>query len=212
MKTALQEFLTSIIVGNRPMASQIMKQQHEELPDILDLYETLFKPSLYQVGTLWEYNKISVAEEHMATAVCEALMNELYPSIVSNIELDRKVIVTCAPNESHQLGAKMVADIFEKNKWNAKFLGANTPLTELIRYIEQEKPYCVGISLSVYFNMPMLLEMVKTIRRYFPQQRIFVGGQAFMHLHGNPPSELNGVPILKDLYELNKYIQTLNIK
>lgn len=46
------------------------------------LYENIIKKSLYEVGELWESNKITVATEHLASAIVEAILNELYFTIV----------------------------------------------------------------------------------------------------------------------------------
>jgi len=42
----------------------------------------------------------------------------------------------------------MVADMLEMNGWDGYFIGANTPLPELIRFIESKNPDLIGLSLS----------------------------------------------------------------
>ena len=63
------EFLENLLIGNRQMCSKIAKQYLSEDHSIKDLYEDVFKEALYEVGLLWENNKISVAVEHMATVL-----------------------------------------------------------------------------------------------------------------------------------------------
>lgn len=40
------------------------------------------KPALYELGRLWEQNKISVATEHLATAITEEILNGFYTDII----------------------------------------------------------------------------------------------------------------------------------
>lgn len=205
-----KNYIHNLLNGERRKASQYIFSLLEEGMSILQVYEEVMKPALYEVGELWEFNKVSVAEEHMATAVSEAIMNELYPQVVSNIHLEKTVVISCIPNELHQVGAKMVADTFELQGWDSKFLGANTPTSELIRFIEKEKPHVLGLSLSIYFNLPILIQLIEQVRLSIPDQSIFVGGQAFAHVKENEiPSSLEGVHVLSNLTGLSQLIQKL---
>ena len=51
---------------------------------IPDIYRDVFQDALYEIGTLWETNQISVAEEHMGTAITQYVMSNLwkYPTFV----------------------------------------------------------------------------------------------------------------------------------
>jgi methanogenic corrinoid protein MtbC1 len=87
--------------------------------------------------------------------------------------------VASVVNEFHQVGAKMVADICELRGWDSYFLGANTPLDDLIRLVDNKKPDLLGLSVSIYFSMPGLLKVLDSVRAHYPRLEIIVGGQAF---------------------------------
>jgi MerR family transcriptional regulator, light-induced transcriptional regulator len=130
------DYLQNLLTGNRANCSAIAKQYLAQNPSIQDLYEEVFKVALYEVGHLWETNKITVATEHMATAITEGILNELYESLIPQKIYNKKVVVACVENEQHQVGIKMVADIFEMKGWESFFLGTGIPITELIKFIE----------------------------------------------------------------------------
>ena len=69
-------FLENLLNGNKTNCSAIAKQYLDINPSIMDLYEDILKNALYTVGILWETNKISVATEHLATAITEGIFNE----------------------------------------------------------------------------------------------------------------------------------------
>jgi hypothetical protein len=48
---------------------------------VKSLYKDLFQKSLYRVGEVWEFNRISVAREHLATAITEGFLNLIYPML-----------------------------------------------------------------------------------------------------------------------------------
>jgi methanogenic corrinoid protein MtbC1 len=173
-----KEFLDALISGNHSLCFDLVNSYLIKPISIMELYENIFKKAMYDVGKLWEYNKISVATEHMASAIVESIMSHLYFEIISK-ETKRKktVIATCVENEFHQIGIKMISDLFEMNGWNANFLGANTPTSELLSFIKHTKPDLLSISLSLYFNLIGLERMIQKVQKEFPDLTILVGGK-----------------------------------
>lgn len=205
-----RDFLQNLLKGNRANCSSIARQYLAQNPSIKDLYETVFKVALYEVGRLWETSQITVATEHMATAVTEGILNELFEQIVPQKKYNKKVVVTCVENEKHQVGIKMVADIFELKGWESFYLGTGIPISELIKFIRETQPDILAISLSVYFNFANLLKMLEILRSEFPNLQIILGGQAFSRTSDETILRLGNVLFLPDLYLLEKYIETIN--
>jgi MerR family transcriptional regulator, light-induced transcriptional regulator len=174
-----QNYLSFLLEGNKDECGQIVGDLLQRDVSVRRLYSELFQPSLYEIGRLWETNRISVAAEHLATSITESLMGLVYPKLFTGDRLDRSAVIACSTNEYHQVGARMVADIFELNRWHGHFIGANTPMKDLLSVIDRIKPDMVGLSISIFFNMKTLIETVESIRAAFPQQDIIVGGQAF---------------------------------
>lgn len=175
-----QDYLTALLAGDRARCAALVDRLLED--DIVPetIYTDLFQRSLYRVGELWEQNRVSVAVEHLATAITESLLAGVYPRILADRTPNgRRAVVSCGANEFHQVGARMVADILEHCGWDVWFLGANTPAEELLPLIEEKRPDAVGLSLSVYFSLARLTRMIEVIRSHHPGLDILVGGQAF---------------------------------
>lgn len=200
-------FLKYLLDGNKADASGFIHKLTSESIPIQSIYENIMKPALYKVGELWAVNKITVAEEHTATAITEGIMNELYPFIAnSNTGICGKVVVGCVEGEFHQVGARMVADMFEIKGWDTWFPGSNVPTAELIRYINKVNPDLVAISASIYFHLPMLAKMMDEIMSAFQGLDILVGGQAFRHGGISLLSAYPTASFIKDLQELEIFI------
>ncbi|MBS4060209.1 MAG: cobalamin-dependent protein [Bacteroidetes bacterium] len=174
-----KSYFDSLISGKRNDCRIIVDGLMTDHYSVEEIYSDLFQRSLYQVGEYWERNLISVATEHMATAITENLMILLQPAIFTTERVGKKAVIATVAGEYHQVGAKMVADIFEMNGWDGFFLGGNTPGNELIRFIDENKPDVIGLSLTIYFNFPVLISGIKQIRHYFDDTPLIVGGQAF---------------------------------
>ena len=199
-------FFNSLLQGNRLECRKLMKEFRNSNLSIIVLYEEIFKKSLYRIGEMWEYNKISVAVEHMATSITEGLMNELLPEIMNLERNNKTIVISSVENEEHQVGGKMVADIFEKNSWDTHYLGANTPMDELIEFCDKVKPDLICLSLSVYANVPVLLKEIRGIRG-ITNIPIIIGGQALRGVGTKIARELNNVFYFENLEAVENYIK-----
>jgi len=203
-----QPYLTSLLAGDRRTCQMQVEQLLASDIDIRQLYVGLFQHALYQVGELWEQNQISVAKEHLATAITESLLTLVYPVIFRVPRCGRRAVVSCVANEYHQLGGKMVADILELQGWDSYFLGANTPIDALLAMLEEKRPELLCLSLSVYFNLPSLLSAIQQVQGAFPGLRILVGGQAFRWGRIAEVEALKSVQIVSSIDALEQAILT----
>lgn len=147
--------------------------------DIENFYLKIVQPALYDIGNLWETGKISVAEEHLATAIVGRVMANIYTKF-PKIKRKAKAIVCSSPNEYHELGGRIVADLLEINGWDVYYLGANVPIEELIKLINKTKPKLVAMSVTMPFNIEKAAELIKRIREIKKvKPKIIVGGLAF---------------------------------
>ena len=80
---------------------------------ITDIYLDVFQESLYEIGRLWETNRIGVAEEHMGTAITQFIMANLYQYLEKSGVSRGRLVVTGIEGELHQVGANMISDILE---------------------------------------------------------------------------------------------------
>ena len=184
-------YLRHLLAGDRQTCLGIVADLMDRGVDLKSIYLGLFERSMHEVGELWETNNISVATEHIATAITENAMSLLHPIIFASERCGRKAIVSCVANEYHQVGGKMVADLFELNGWDGYFLGANTPIKDLLQMVAEKKPDLICLSLTLYANLPDLLRHIQTLHEAFPSTPILVGGQAF---RWGGRETLNGLP------------------
>ncbi len=196
----------NLLEGNRQECSKIVKNLLESKISILEIYENLFRRSLHDVGRLWEYNKISVAIEHMATSITESMINITYPYMFMQEKNGKKAIIACVSGEYHQIGSRMVADFFEIYGWDSYYVGGSTPTNELFDMIETKRPDILAISISIFFNMHSLIDLVSQINYTFPNLDIIAGGQAFNHGGFNSFSGYKNVQIISDIETLTKEI------
>jgi methanogenic corrinoid protein MtbC1 len=200
------DYFENLTAGRRMKCLDQVSSLLDQGIDLKMLYLDLFQKSLYEIGHLWETGKISVATEHMATAITEYLMTLAYPILFSAAHIGRSAIVSCVANEFHQIGGKMVADLIEASGWDSFFLGANTPVAEMIDMIQEKKPDILALSFSVFFNMPHLIAAIEQVRKANTHLPILVGGQAFQWGGGDIASKYPNLYFLESLPQVEIFL------
>lgn len=201
-----KEYLEALLKGDRKKCLHIADNLVQEGIHPMVIYEELFKVSLYEVGKLWEINAISVSTEYLATIITESIMNIILPEFVHCKKSKGMAVVACIENEEHQVGGKMVADVFENHGWDTKYLGANTSTKELVEFCETFHPEVICLSLTIYFNLPFLQKELKEIREKL-ETPIFLGGQALYNIGDEVAAKYKNVRYLANLYELERYFK-----
>ena len=113
---AYARYLEALLIGDRRRCREQFETWLAAGTPVRTIYQDLVQRSLYEVGALWEQGRVSVATEHLATAITESLLNLVYPWLFSQPHLGRSAVVTCAANEYHQIGGKMVAGFFNRRQ------------------------------------------------------------------------------------------------
>ena len=205
-ETTYDQYLAALLAGNRAECARIVQDLVSAGTQVKQLYTDLFQRSQYRVGELWEHQHISVAIEHLATAITERMLSLVHSMVLSGSQRDRTIIVACVADEYHQLGGRMIADFCELRGWRAPFLGANTPLADLLQLIAQRRPDLLGLSLSIYFNLPSLIKVLDAVSSQYPDLPILVGGQA---LRWGAKAALQPYPNVKCIDSLDELEQSM---
>jgi methanogenic corrinoid protein MtbC1 len=201
-------FLDALLQGDRIRCRQIIADVIGQGADIREIYIHIFQKALYRVGRLWEQNKLSIAEEHMASQIIDSLVTTAFASLPPQSACGKRCVVTCIDKEFHQIGAKMVSNIFELNGWSSFYLGGNIPWKEVLEVIKEKQPHIVAISFSFYMNYLRFLESLDHISKEFPDKQIIVGGQGLNEelieiLGQNYPKVIH----FSSIHELDRYLQ-----
>lgn len=184
-------FLQAILAGRREAAVAIVLEAHNAGHDLRDLYVEIFQEALYEVGRLWEANRITVADEHMATAITQYVVARVYERLPVAGERRGRAVITGVQGELHQVGANMVADLLEADGWDVRFLGTDMPLDGILKTAGDHQANLLGISATMLFNLPQVIELVERTRTELgaAAPRIILGGGAF-RLLPELPAEL----------------------
>lgn len=173
-----KDFLDALLRTDRHTAiAQVLQAADDGVP-IQQLYLDVFQPCLYEVGRLWQTGEASVAQEHFVSAAVQLAMAQLYPRLFATPRIGRAIVVASVGGELHEIGGRMVADIFELHGWDAHFTGANTPSHSVARLASDVGADAVAISATIPSHLPAVEEVVRAVREAVTVP-ILVGGRPF---------------------------------
>lgn len=175
-------FLSSLLQGDSRACQKIGADYVQSREDVMTFYLQIIQPAMYEIGRCWEMGEVSVAQEHLASAIVARVMSFLYQDYVLGEERkERRAVVTAAPNEFHETGAHMISDFLEINGWDVYYLGSNTPARDLKDLVLQKKPFLLAISVTMPFNLSGVKEIVQMVRdeEALENIRIMLGGMVF---------------------------------
>ncbi len=181
----MEQFLGALLRGEHQDCLKITEELVSTAVDLRSFYLQVIQPAMFRIGLLWEQGDISVAQEHLATAIVSRVMASLYPRFIIVEQTKGRALISAAPNEHHELGARMVADLLELDGWDVRYLGANVPVEDLQSMITNYKPFVLGLSVGMAFNLDKASKIIASVRNNPKLQdtRIMLGGQ---FLHNNP--------------------------
>ena len=174
-----RRYLDAILKGDTREAYSIVAEAKKNL-SILLVYEEILSKVMHEIGELWHKNIITVDKEHYATSVTQTVMTGFYQEIFSRPRR-KKTLLSCAVgNELHEMGIRMLSDIFDYHGWDTYYLGAALPQQAILSAIEEHQPELVALSVTMAPYLTTCEQVVKVIREKHPEMKIAVGGQAFI--------------------------------
>lgn len=177
----MKGYLRAILSGNRLIARELILDAFRAGMPIRQIYLHVFQPALYEVGQGWEQGKLSVAQEHLATAVTQTILSAIYAEADFPPSRGETALVACLSENYHEIGARMVADFLQFEGYNTLYLGANTPEDSVLNMIDELKPSVIGLPSTLGYQVEPVRQTIQKIRVDFRSYRptILVGGIAF---------------------------------
>lgn len=173
-------YLASQLTGDRREALRLVEDEGlgrgVSPPDI---HLSVVQPAQYEIGRLWQENSISVAQEHVATAISQLVLAFLYPRMPRAPRVEKRVMVACVEGEFHDMGARVCADFLEMGGFDVRFLGADVPAESLVLAAKHDKPDVVALSMSMIFHADTAKRTIKALRAATDGRvPILIGGHA----------------------------------
>jgi methanogenic corrinoid protein MtbC1 len=133
-------------------------------------------PLLERIGELWESGKLSVAEEHAASATIRSLFGGL---IRMQMPARAPSLLLATPaGERHELGLSMVALLCLQAGLSVSYIGIDLPADDIVSAARATQVPVVGLSLISSANHERAVDEVRRIEAGLPRGvELWLGGR-----------------------------------
>lgn len=153
-----------------------------------ELYEQILAPALNSLQMDRDKEHDAIWREHVMTNIVRNVIELAAPYVAKEsaaMESPAKkprVMLVCPQEEYHDLGIRMGLDFFTIAGFDATYIGANTPKSNIISAAKSLQPDIVGISVSNYLNLFAMGKIIPELKREIGRNvRILISGSAVRH-------------------------------
>lgn len=126
----------AVVLGDEVTARNVVDRLFENGGEVVEMCERLFTPVLKRLGDSWARGRVSVADEHRASAMCTRLLARI--SVHPRGRPRGVAVVTTVPGESHELPGMMAAMALRADRWRVHHLGTQMPYDQLAGLAKRE--------------------------------------------------------------------------
>jgi DNA-binding transcriptional MerR regulator len=163
-------------------------------------------PLVHEIGERWADKRMSVASEHLATALLRSMLGSaLLPTAASR--LGPRIVFATPSGERHELGLQSAALTAMGAGANPIYLGAELPVEELLRATEQARASVLALSI-VTLPADQAGRAIAAVRGGLPPEvRVWIGGA-----RASDVAPLDGVERIACLEELERQVTLLGFE
>lgn len=173
------QFLAAQLAGDRMTALRLVLDELERGCAAEDIHLYVVAASQREIGRLWQENRISIAEEHLATAISQLVLAHVFTRFERTARLGKRIVVACVEGELHDMAARIAGDLLDASGFDVDFLGANVPTKDLVERLVQHRPDALALSVTMTFHLSAVRKAIAQVRAQLgPTFPIILGGEA----------------------------------
>lgn len=132
-----------------------------------------------EIGRLWHAGDVTVAEERLVSETTRRLLAIISYRSSPPQAVGRTVLAASVAGNIHDLGIRLVSDLFRLAGWRCIFLGATMPSDQLAHAAAMFEADLVILSATLATQLSETGSAIAAIRASSPHAKILVGGAAF---------------------------------
>ncbi|MXX93940.1 MAG: helix-turn-helix domain-containing protein [Chloroflexi bacterium] len=173
--------------GEANVAQSIIDDAIERGATPPEIYLSVLAPAQVIIGEMWHRGDISIAQEHLATAITMQMMDRQRQAAKPRTPIGLRALVTPAKGDQHFVGARITADLLIMDGWDVDFFWNATPDKDLAEYLQLRRIDLLAISATMSEFLPNVPATTEAIRKLDPSRpKILLGGSAISHTDFDP--------------------------
>jgi DNA-binding transcriptional MerR regulator/methylmalonyl-CoA mutase cobalamin-binding subunit len=162
--------------------------------------DAVVAPLLRRMGEEWKAGRLAVAQEHLATAIIQRVLEGMIHFLVPPHGAPNLLVATLS-GEQHKMGALLAATAAAAEGWRVTYLGPDLPAGEISTAAVAAGARVVGVSIVRLAESERMLTELRTLRLRLPASvPLLAGGAGAVALA--PELDGSGIHVVGDLSEL----------
>ncbi len=181
LEAVLERYMGHVLDGNRQGCFEAFEAARASVKTGEELFTGVIWPAMEHVEKLYRDDRINRVTEQMATRINRQLADQVRRFLETRTPNEKSVVLTCADGEPEELGAQMLAYLFECRGWKVYFIGGGVPNDEIISLVGQVNPDILLIYGTIPQGVPGVRQLIDTIREIgvCPAMNILLSGGVF---------------------------------
>ena len=181
-----ERYLDALLRGNKKGARAIIEETLQNGIPTNSVYVDIIWPVMIEIEKLLRSGHITPVQEHLATRINRTIVDQLQNKLPCRANRDKKIVICCAPDELKELGAQMMADLFESDGWEVKFLGGGLNSDDILAFVNENGPDILLIYGTEPKQAPSVRLMIDAIKNVnaWPDMLIMLSGGLFNRAEG----------------------------
>jgi diguanylate cyclase (GGDEF)-like protein len=196
-RTLSRSYGDALRAADGELAERIALQALAGGMSMAELYSRVITPAMWRIGDLWAKGAITIADEHLATALTNRVLASIFGSMPGDERKRGHLLLGAIEGQHHVLGLRMAADVLEEAGYEVDYLGGDVPLGDLAETVLTRDPDLLCMSITIPLGENLLEQALAALREARPSLPILLGGQAVSEDLGR-----HGVTIVKSLEAL----------
>ncbi|MCK4752471.1 MAG: cobalamin-dependent protein [Planctomycetes bacterium] len=182
----LKQYLKALLDGDRTLCRTVIAETMQTGVPANSIYADIIWPIMVEIEDLVRKDKITPIQEHLATRINRTIVDQLQNKLPHRPEKYKRIAICCAQDEIQELGAQIMADLFESDGWQVRFLGGGLTNDDVLEFVNQYAPDILLIYGTTPKQAPSLRQLIDTIKNVnaWPDMRIMLSGGLFNRAEG----------------------------
>lgn len=173
-----REYARALLSGDEVAAELAVRDAIDASLSTAEIDDEIIAPALWLIGRLWERGEISVADEHLATAISlRVLALQREASRTVRDRAGRKAMLAAPAGELHIVALQMIANLLRDAGYTVLMLGPDVPFGALAEAAGRHEPDVICLTATMADASDRVMLAIHEAQRGWPGAGYIVGGR-----------------------------------
>lgn len=173
----IERLCYALISEDPAEGARFITDAQEEGASLEAIYLNYLAEASRMLGEWWDDDHVSFAEVMIGTSRVYSIIRSLSHLFIPDHLVDAKsAVFASVPEETHTLGIRMAADLFNKQGWDIRLLIGKSH-EQLLDEVSEQPGRIIGLSAGGRHAAAPLTRLIMALRLNTPGAAIFLSGQ-----------------------------------